>query len=85
MVGMTDRLPNLGANLRDARKRRYPGDDLASFALRVGVSRSTLQKMEQGDLSVSIGRYWRAADILDLTGTFDALFVAEESLFDDPP
>ena len=85
MVGMTDRLPSLGTNLRSARKRRYPRDDLASFALRVGVSRSTLQKMEQGDLSVSIGRYWRAAEILGLAGTFDALFVAEESLFDDPP
>ena len=85
MVVMGDYLQGLGSNLRRARKRCYPGDDLASFALRVGVSRSTLQKMEQGDLSVSIGRYWRAAEILDLTETFAALFVTEESLFDDPP
>ena len=85
MVVMGDYLQGLGSNLRRARKRRYPSDDLASFALRVGVSRSTLQKMEQGDLSVSIGRYWRAAEILDLTETFAALFVTEESLFDDPP
>ncbi len=85
MVAMGDYLQSLGSNLRRARKRHYPRDDLASFALRVGVSRSTLQKMEQGDLSVSIGRYWRAAEILDLTETFATLFVAEESLFDDPP
>jgi len=51
----------------------------------VGVSRSTLQKMEQGDLSVSLGRYWRAAEVLDLTEPFATLFAVEESLFEGPP
>ena len=55
-----------------------------SFALRIGVSRSTLQKMEKGDLSVSTGRYYRAAEILDLEDTFSRLLTLEESLFDDP-
>ena len=59
-------------------------DDLAAFALRIGVSRSTLQKMEQGDLSVSAGRYYRAAEILGLEETFNSLLSFEESLFDDP-
>ena len=52
---MTNYLRELGGNLRRARKRRFPKDDLAAFALRIGVSRSTLQKMEKGDLTVALG------------------------------
>ena len=81
---MKDKLPVLGENLRHARKRRFPRDGLAEFALRIGVSRSTLQKMEKGDLSVSTGRYYRAAEILGLEETFSGLLTFEESLFDDP-
>ena len=69
-----DSLPELGSRLRQARKKRFPRDDMAAFALRIGVSRATLQKMEQGDLSVSIGRYYAAAHRLGLTAGFDALF-----------
>jgi transcriptional regulator with XRE-family HTH domain len=78
-----DYLPTLGANLRIARKKAFPADTLASFALRVGVSRATLQKMEQGDLSVSLAKYYSAATVLDLTATFDALLQPADSLFDD--
>lgn len=81
---MTDYLGELGDNLRRARKRRFSNDDLAAFALRIGVSRSTLQKMEKGDLTVAMGRYYRAAEILGLAETFGALLRQEESLFDDP-
>lgn len=81
---MNDYLPALGDSLRHARKQRFPRDDLAAFALRIGVSRSTLQKMEKGDLSVSMGRYYRAAEILGLEETFSGLLAFEESLFDDP-
>ena len=80
---MSNCLFELGANLRRARKVRFPKDDLAAFALRVGVSRSTLQKMEKGDLTVTTGKYYRAAQILDLTDTFHGLLHIEESLFDD--
>ena len=45
-------LAMLGNNLRDARKRTFPHDDLAAFSVRIGVSRATLQKMEKGDLSL---------------------------------
>lgn len=55
---------------------------LATFALRIGVSRSTLQKMEKGDLSVTIGKYYRAGEILGLAETFDGLLRPAESLFD---
>ena len=85
MVVRQDCLESVGRNLRAARKRRFPADGLARFALRVGVSRSTLQKMEQGDFSVSLGRYWRAAEVLDLTEPFATLFAVEESLFEGPP
>ena len=81
---MKNNLPALGENLRHARKRRFPKHGLAEFALRIGVSRSTLQKMEKGDLSVSMGRYHRAAEILGLEETFSGLLTFEESLFDDP-
>ncbi|SAK79639.1 DNA-binding protein [Caballeronia hypogeia] len=46
-------LATLGTNLRIARKRR--GESLASFAERMQVSVPTLQKMEKGDPTVSIG------------------------------
>ena len=81
---MPDYLTALGDKLRRARKRRFPHDDLAAFALRIGVSRSTLQKMEKGDLSVTTGKYYRTAEILGLEDTFGGLLHLEESLFDDP-
>lgn len=80
---MTDLIP-LGSKLRAARKQRYPKDNMSQFALRIGVSRATLQKMEKGDLSVTMARYYDAAEILGLTHTFDGLFHLETSLFDDP-
>jgi transcriptional regulator with XRE-family HTH domain len=76
-------LPVLGTRLKAARKRGYPNDDLAAFALRIGVSRATLQKMEKGDLSVSIGRYLAAAQRLGLAEGFDSLFAQPGSMFDD--
>ncbi|WP_050451906.1 helix-turn-helix domain-containing protein [Candidatus Burkholderia verschuerenii] len=45
----------LGENLRLARKRRR--ETLADFAERMQVSVPTLQKMEKGDPTVSIGVY----------------------------
>jgi len=73
----------LGNNLRTARKKRFPGDNLADFALRIGVSRATLQRMEKGDLSVSLGKYYRSAEVMNLAPAFMELLKLEESLFDD--
>lgn len=81
---MAKHLTALGENLRRARKKRFPHDDLAAFALRIAVSRSTLQKMEKGDLSVTTGKYYRAAEVLGLEDTFGGLLQVEESLFEDP-
>ena len=77
------KLARLGRNLRDARKRRFPADNLATFAIRIGVSRATLQKMEQGDLSVSMEKYYRAGKLLGLEHNFEQLLQIPRSLFDD--
>lgn len=78
-----DSNPTIGQKLREARKQRFPQDDLRAFALRIGVGRATLQRMEKGDMSVAIGRYYRAAQVLGLTDTFNHLFEQPQSLFDD--
>ena len=54
----------LGANIRLARReRRWTAQDLAD---RVGVSRPTIQKVERGDPSVSLGTALEAASILGI-------------------
>lgn len=73
----------LGQNLRSARKQAFPKDNLQSFALRIGVSRATLQRMEKGDLTVSLGKYYQAAEVLGLTEPFLMLLRPRRSLFDD--
>ena len=78
-----NQLKLLGKNLYVARKKYFPRDTLADFALRIGVSRATLQKMERGELSVTLDKYYSAAKVLNLTHTFDELLKTEESLFDD--
>lgn len=76
-------LPQLGKAFKAARKDRYPKDRLEDFACRICVGRATLQKMDKGDLSVSINSYYRAAQLLKLTDGFEKLFHIEKSLFDD--
>jgi len=76
-------LQQLGDNLYMSRKKYYPHDDMSAFALRLGVSRATLQKMEKGDLSVSLKYYFQAAKLLDAEQGFSELFKLQKSLFDD--
>lgn len=61
-------LRKLGADIRDARRRR--GLPMAVVAERAFTSRSTLQKVEAGDTGVSIGIY---AAVLQALGLLDAL------------
>jgi len=68
----------IGKNLRAARKQTFPGDTLDNFALRIGVSRATLQRMEKGDLSVALGKYYQAAQVLGLPAPFMALLATRE-------
>ena len=53
---------NLGADLALARRRRRFSQ--ASMALRIGVSLSTLRRMEKGDLRVPLGVWARALHVL---------------------
>ncbi len=75
-------LLTLGQRLKAARKSAFPHDTLAEFALRLGVSRATLQKLEKGDLSVALGTYYGAARLTGLAFQFDSLFIKDEDLFE---
>ncbi len=77
------KIETLGKQLRAARKRHYPKDTLEAFAVRIEVGRATLQKMEQGDLSVTLQKYYQAAEVLGMTSNLERLFFEEKSLFDD--
>jgi len=72
-------LRNLGSRLRSERLRR--NDTQAVFASRMGVSVPTLRKMESGDLTVLIGHWLTALDILDRSGDFDGILAEPEDLF----
>ncbi|NIB42226.1 helix-turn-helix transcriptional regulator [Pseudomaricurvus alkylphenolicus] len=76
------RIEPLGRNLAKARKRHYPRDTQRTFSLRIGVSKATYVKMEQGDLSVGMDKYYAAAELLGLTEGFAQLFIMEENILD---
>ena len=61
-------LRKLGADIQDARRRRSL--PMAVVAERAFTSRSTLQRVEAGDTSVSIGIY---AGVLHALGLLDGL------------
>jgi transcriptional regulator with XRE-family HTH domain len=61
-------LRKLGADIHDARRRRRL--PMAVVAQRAFTSRSTLQRVEAGDTSVSIGIY---AGVLQALGLLDGL------------
>jgi len=60
----------MGAHLREGRRRRFPRDTQDDFARRIGVSRYTYQKMEQGDVGVSLRSYLAAAIQLGIGQAF---------------
>lgn len=61
----------LGERLRLARMRRRMS--LSELASRVGVARGTLTRLEQGDLSVSLGLLARVLAVLGLEEDLDQL------------
>ena len=67
----------LGERLALARKRRRMS--LSEMARRVGVSRDTLRRLEQGELSTSLGVLARTLAILGLDSDLD-LIAAEDEL-----
>lgn len=58
----------LGADIRDARKRRRL--PMAVVAERAFTSRSTLQRVERGDIGVSVGIYAATLHALGLLPAF---------------
>lgn len=59
-------LAKLGGDIRDARRRRHL--PMALVAERAFTSRSTLQRVEQGDPAVSVGIYAAVLHALGLLG-----------------
>lgn len=64
-------LAALGERLRLARLRRKITAEL--FSERMGVSRETLRRMENGDPTIAVGTYMRALRVLGLDGDIDTL------------
>lgn len=72
-------LRKLGADIRDARLRRSL--PMAVVAERAFTSRSTLQRVEEGDTSVSIGIYGAVLQALGLlTGLGSVADVAHDTI-----
>lgn len=80
----TDLAQRMGAHLRAGRRLRFPRDTQDDFARRIGVSRYTYQKMEQGHPGVALGSYLAAAVRLGIGRQFaDGLAPPSRSFFDD--
>ena len=69
--GEAAKLQQFGERLRLARLRRKLSSTVA--AARVGVSRTTLYRAENGDPNVSLGNYYRYLGVLHLDGDLDLL------------
>jgi transcriptional regulator with XRE-family HTH domain len=64
-------LDKLGADIRDARRRRRI--PTALMAERSGISRMTLNKIESGDRGVSMGSYATVLFVLGMTARLEDL------------
>jgi hypothetical protein len=80
---MTVNNDKIAANLRKSRKKRFPKDTIADFAMRCEIGLSTYKKMEKGDLSVGMWQYAKSAKVLGLESGFDQLFKLEDDWFND--
>jgi hypothetical protein len=68
---VTRALRKLGADLRDARRRRRI--PTTTMAARASISRTTLAKIERGDPGVQLGHYATVIFILGLTDRLNDL------------
>lgn len=73
---MQRRAQKLGARIRLARLRR--AIPLTEMAARVGASRTTLLRLEQGSLQVSLAVLARVLEVLGLEADLDAIADADE-------
>jgi transcriptional regulator with XRE-family HTH domain len=70
-------LQKLGQRLSELRLQK--DDTQENFAMRLGVSISTLKRMEKGDPAVAIGKWLRAFWVLDRQDEVDKLLIPQES------
>jgi transcriptional regulator with XRE-family HTH domain len=69
-------LASLGERIRLARLRRKMTAEL--FSERMGVSRETLRRLENGEPSIAMGTYMRALRVLGLDRDIDSLAQDDE-------
>ena len=81
----TEPLMAIGQQLKSLRKRHYPSDDQDAFAIRIGVSRNTYRKMEQGNGNVSFSSYLNVARLYNVESKILAVFASSgnRNLFED--
>lgn len=69
--GLTRQLGELGGRIRLARlRRKHSGADVA---VRAGITRSTLYRVEEGDPGVSLGTYLAVLRVLGLHEDLDSV------------
>ncbi len=66
----------LGLRIKDARKRRRW--TLAEFAQKVGIAKSTAQRMENGDPTISLGAFVNAIFMFGLESEIKNLLAPEK-------
>nr|MBF0223199.1 helix-turn-helix domain-containing protein [Desulfobulbaceae bacterium] len=74
----TQLLQTIGDNLRTARIRRRKS--LSDAAQMVGVSKSSIERMEKGDPSVKIGVYLAAAEVYQIEDTINFADPAKDTI-----
>jgi DNA-binding XRE family transcriptional regulator len=81
MTNTSDSLAELlGKQLKHLRKTHYPHDDLGAFALRIGLSKNTYQKIETGKGNPSLNTLIQITNLYDLQDNLVKLFVKPERI-----
>jgi len=69
----------MGSRLKEARLARNESQEV--FAQRIGLSRQTYSKMEQGAATVPIGHWLNASSLLDNLSSWKEVLVGKKDLF----
>jgi transcriptional regulator with XRE-family HTH domain len=82
-MALTTHLKSLGQSLR-ARREAYgkitgQRETLSRAAERLGIDAKTLRQMEAGSLSVTLGKYYHAAQVYGGLEGFERLFAEDKS------
>jgi transcriptional regulator with XRE-family HTH domain len=80
MINETEKiLKQLGERLREARLSRNESQEI--FAQRLGITRQSLARMEQGYPQTPIGNWLAASSILEMLDGWGNVLAAQENLF----